>query len=78
MSAEELTDLAATVADGDPLAGLGALARLRTETERTEAVLVRRARNDGATWLQIADALGVSKQAAHKKHGGRRLLGGSS
>lgn len=78
MSAEELTELAATVTNGAPLAGLGALARLRGEAERTEAVLVRRARNSGATWLQIADALGVSKQAVHKKHGGRRRLGGSS
>lgn len=75
MDAEELTSLAAATADEDPLAGLGSVARLRAETERIEAVLVRRARNDGATWPQIAAALGVSKQAVHKKHGGRGLSG---
>ncbi|MEE1727220.1 helix-turn-helix domain-containing protein [Streptomyces albidoflavus] len=76
MDAEELTSLAASTADEDPLAGLGSVARLRAETERTEAVLVRRARNNGATWPQIAAALGVSKQAVHKKHSGGGLPGG--
>ncbi|MEY6566764.1 helix-turn-helix domain-containing protein [Streptomyces sp. PGLac3x] len=75
MDAEELTSLAASTADEDPLTGLGSVARLRAETERVEAVLVRRARNNGATWPQIAAALGVSKQAVHKKHSGRGLPG---
>ncbi|MFE7674128.1 helix-turn-helix domain-containing protein [Streptomyces albidoflavus] len=75
MDTEELTSLAAATADEDPLAGLGSVARLRAETERIEAVLVRRARNNGATWPQIAAALGVSKQAVHKKHSGRGLSG---
>lgn len=46
--------------------------------ERIEAVLVRRARNSGTTWPQIAAVMGVSKQAVHKKHGGRRLFGDRS
>ncbi|MEW2708892.1 helix-turn-helix domain-containing protein [Streptomyces koyangensis] len=75
MDAEELTSLTASTADKDPLAGLGSVARLRAETERIEAVLVRRARNNGATWPQIAAALGVSKQAVHRKHSGRGLSG---
>lgn len=78
MDAEQLAELAASTADADPLAGLTAVARLRAETERTEAVLVRRARNNGATWPQIAAALGVSKQAVHKKYAGRGLFGGRS
>ncbi|GGA63014.1 hypothetical protein GCM10011490_11910 [Pseudoclavibacter endophyticus] len=52
--------------------------RVRGEMERVEAVLVRRARNAGVTWAEIAAVLGVSKQAVHKKHGGRRLSGGTS
>ena len=33
-------------------------------------------RERGWSWQQIAEALGVSKQAVHQKHGGgRRLLG---
>ncbi|MGW4376203.1 helix-turn-helix domain-containing protein [Streptomyces albidoflavus] len=75
MDTEGLTSLAAATADEDPLAGLGSVARLRAETERIEAVLVRRARNNGATWPQIAATLGVSKQAVHKKHSGRGLSG---
>jgi hypothetical protein len=34
---------------------------------------VRRARNDGIVWEQIAASLGVSKQAVHRKYAGRRL-----
>lgn len=63
--------------DEDPLRALSALAQVRALVERREAVLVRRARNGGATWAQVALSLGVSKQAVHKKHGGSRLLGGA-
>jgi len=62
-------------ADDDPLKALRALAQVRNLVERREAVLVRRARNGGSSWAEVAGALGVSKQAVHKKHGGRRLLG---
>ncbi|MEU5154438.1 hypothetical protein [Glycomyces sp. NPDC021274] len=55
----------------DPLQGLQAVRRMRTEAERLESVMVRRARNNGASWAQIATVLGVSKQAVHKKHGGK-------
>lgn len=47
---------------------LGRLVRDRAELERREAALVRKARNQGFVWEQIASALGVSKQAVHKKH----------
>jgi len=49
----------------------------RQELERQEAVLVRRARNEGIVWEQIAACLGVSRQAVHKKHAGglRRRTG---
>lgn len=58
-------------ADGDdPLAALRALVELRSEAERQEAVLVRRARNRGASWAAIAAVLSVTRQAVHKKHGG--------
>jgi transcriptional regulator with XRE-family HTH domain len=36
---------------------------------------VRRARARGLTWQEIAASLGVSRQAVHKKYGGRPLLG---
>ena len=40
----------------------------RAEVERREAALVRRARNEGLVWAEIASALGVTRQAVHKKH----------
>jgi hypothetical protein len=58
--------------DDDPIAALRSVAAERTELEREEEVLVRRARNRGLTWAAIAGALGVSKQAVHQKHGGGR------
>ncbi|GAA1450697.1 hypothetical protein [Nocardiopsis tropica] len=78
MDMEQLTELAASTADHDPLVGLDAVTRLRAETERIEAVLVRRARAKGTTWPRTADVLGVSKQAFHKKYAGRGLFGGRS
>ena len=55
------------------LRALAELVRSRTVLERREATLVRKARNQGIVWEQIAASLGVSKQAVHKKHrSGRR------
>lgn len=50
------------------LAELATLVGERRELERRESVLVRKARNQGIVWEQVAAALGVSKQAVHKKH----------
>lgn len=73
--APEEVDMAALVAraeDDDPLGALRALARLRREVDGREAVAVRRARAAGASWAAIATMLGVSKQAVHRRYGGRR------
>ena len=53
-----MTAAMAVIGDEDPLVGLGGVAELRGEVEHAEAVLVRRSRNAGATWLQIAAAIG--------------------
>jgi hypothetical protein len=68
--------LVAQVSDDDPALALRAAGQLRRGAERAEAVQVRRSRNAGLTWEQIALELGVTKQAVHRKYGGRRgLLG---
>ncbi|MEO6318957.1 MAG: hypothetical protein ABIP36_09260 [Acidimicrobiales bacterium] len=70
--------MARTVIDQDDPDGvlreLAELVRSRVALERQEATLVRKARNQGIVWEQIAASLAVSKQAVHKKHrSGRRL-----
>ena len=47
---------------------LRALTALRRELDSLEPELVARALRAGSSWSQIAGALGVSKQAAHRKH----------
>ena len=57
-----------TVQIADPETALRALTALRQELDATEPEIVRRALQDGASWSQIARALGVTKQAAHRKY----------
>jgi DNA invertase Pin-like site-specific DNA recombinase len=56
----------------DPADGLAAVGALRRLADRVEDAEVERALRDGWTWSQVADALGVTRQAVHKKHA-RRL-----
>lgn len=74
MSDEPLQELLRLSAGPEPLESLRAAAELRRGVERMEAVLVRRARVAGASWAQVAESLGVSKQAAHRKYGGGGLF----
>jgi hypothetical protein len=71
----QATELASATASRDPAVGLAAVASLRTLLESLEQLQVRNARERGWSWQQIAEVLGVSRQAVHKKHGGRRLIG---
>jgi hypothetical protein len=70
----EATELAEAVSSKDPAVGLAAVASLRELLERLEALQVSSARELGWSWQEIGGALGVSKQAVHKKHGERRRL----
>ena len=71
----QATELADATTSKDPEVGLAAVASLRALLESLEALQVDNARRQGWSWQQIAGALGVSKQAVHKKHGsGRGLL----
>ena len=66
-------ELATATDSKDPEVGLQAVAALRRLLEQLETVHVLNARDQGWPWQDIADALGISRQAVHKKHSGRRL-----
>jgi hypothetical protein len=70
----EATELADAATSDDPAVGLAAVASLRVLLESLEELQVESARAQGWSWERIARALGVSKQAAHQKHGGARRL----
>jgi ribosome-binding protein aMBF1 (putative translation factor) len=65
------TELARQASSADPRTGLRGVAALRRLLEQLESVHIRNARQRGWSWQEIADELGVSKQAVHKKHGRR-------
>ncbi|MER7410536.1 MULTISPECIES: hypothetical protein [Streptomyces] len=69
--AHETVSTAEAAAHSDPRVGLRAVAALRRLTERLEALQVDSARRQGWSWDEIGAALGVSRQAVHKKHAKR-------
>lgn len=60
--------LAQAAGSRDPAVGLRAVRALRELAERLEGLQVGNARALGWSWQEIAAALGVSRQAVHKKH----------
>lgn len=56
----------------DPEDGLAAVLALRRLADQLEDAQVERALREGWTWARVAEALGVTRQAVHKKHA-RRL-----
>jgi ATP-dependent Clp protease ATP-binding subunit ClpA len=68
----DVIDLAGAAAQQrNPDTGLRSVAALREAIETLEAAHVSSALREGWSWSRIARALGVSKQAAHKKHADR-------
>lgn len=62
--------LGASIDSRDPAVGLVAVVALRGLADELEALHVANARSQGWSWQAIAAALGVTRQAAHKKHRG--------
>jgi DNA-directed RNA polymerase specialized sigma24 family protein len=71
---DKAPELAAAADSPDPRTGLRAVAALRRLLEQLEALQVDNAREHGWSWQEIAQILGVSRQAVHKKHARRADL----
>jgi len=69
MSIARIQTLADDADNEHPYGKLVAIAELRRELDRYEGTVVRQARVLGMPWQQIATALGVSRQAVHKRYG---------
>jgi len=54
----------------EPAEALAAVVALRLMANKLEKKAVMAALEQGWTWAQIAEALGVTRQAAHKRHAG--------
>jgi DNA invertase Pin-like site-specific DNA recombinase len=67
---EGIAELGRAVRAADVTTALRAAARLGRLAEQLESDLVRRARQSGRSWQEIADCLGVTKQTAHRKYRG--------
>ncbi len=68
----DTAQVASAASSKDPTVGLKAVRSLRVLVERLEALQVGNARDHGWTWEPIAQLLGVTRQAVHKKYAGGR------
>jgi hypothetical protein len=71
--ATAVVDLAGHALTDDPEDGLRALAALREELDELEAEHVSTALRKGWSWSRVGEALGITKQAAHRKYRRRPL-----
>jgi hypothetical protein len=60
----------------DPADALAAVAALRRLADRLEDAAVEQAMRAGWGWPDVAEALGVTRQAVHKKHARRLIAAG--
>ncbi len=67
-----MTDRPELPESDDPATTISAVIALRRLADRLEREAVDRAVGLGWSWAQIAQALGVTRQAAHKRHAGRQ------
>ncbi|WP_163165273.1 AsnC family protein [Arthrobacter sp. Alg241-R88] len=69
MEVDRMKTLVGSMDGMGPAEALHAVSELQKEVSRTESSLVRSARQAGLSWEAIAQCLGVSKQAVHRKYG---------
>ncbi|MEY4548768.1 MAG: hypothetical protein RL685_4963 [Pseudomonadota bacterium] len=64
-----------TLSDG-PAEALAAVVALRRLADQLEQTAVEQAMRKGWSWSEVAEALGVTRQAVHKKHAKRLIAAG--
>ncbi|MER6505307.1 helix-turn-helix domain-containing protein [Nonomuraea sp. NPDC048881] len=64
-----MEELSQRIRSNDPALGLRAVGALHRLAEQVEAASVAAAREQGWTWEQIGDALGMSRQSVHARYG---------
>jgi hypothetical protein len=64
----DLDKLTTDLSSNDPATGLRASLALHRLAERVEASQVASARDQGWSWQQIGDALGITRQSVHTKY----------
>lgn len=69
MESRQVAEVAADTSD--PRTGLRAIASMRALTDHLELTQVEAGLRSGMSWQDVADALGVSRQAVHKKYAKR-------
>jgi hypothetical protein len=67
---------AATALDQGPTEALATVVALRRLADQLEDAAVEQAMRTGWSWPDVAEALGVTRQAVHKKHAKRLLAAG--
>ncbi|MGP4100527.1 hypothetical protein [Nonomuraea sp. KM90] len=60
----------------DPADALAAVVALRRLADRLEDAAVEQAMRAGWSWPDVAESLGVTRQAVHKKHAKRLIAAG--
>ncbi|MEV0201027.1 hypothetical protein [Nonomuraea sp. NPDC050691] len=60
----------------DPADALAAVAALRRLADQLEDSAVEQAMRAGWSWPDVAEALGITRQAVHKKHAKRLIAAG--
>ena len=63
-----MPDINSLPSPDNPEEALAAVVALRVVAARLERKAVKKAIEQGWSWSQIAEALGLTKQAAHKRH----------
>lgn len=63
-----MPDIKSLPSPNNPEEALAAVVALRVVAAKLERKAVKKAIEQGWSWSQIAEALGVTKQAAHKRH----------